>query len=213
MPPQAPQYTRSVQEQFPSAGLNVGWPNKFFAFALLVFVAVLLIYFGLSFGYKAFLENSIDNLNDDIDELASRITDEERENLEMLYSQITNMRSLLGDHVASSNVFLLLESITAPNITYTTLGLSTDDEGLVLEGIAGSYADLTVQLALFEQSPYVERYNLQSSEWNSGVIQFEVAFEIDGEVLEPGFEAPFVETNAPEPEELEEVELNEEDLL
>lgn len=174
MPPQVPQYTQGLREQFVSANLVVGWPKKFFTFAVTIFASVLLIYVGLAFGYKTFLNKSIEDLDGQLENLSSQITAEQKDNLAMLYSQVTNTRTLLRNHVFPSQVFILLESITHPEVTYLSLDLDTKERGIVIMGVTASYENLTSQLALLENSPKIERYNLESSEWDKGVVQFKV---------------------------------------
>jgi hypothetical protein len=166
-----------------SAGQVVGWPKRFFTFSLVIFVAVLLIYVGLAFGYKLFLKKSLEDLGGKLDELSRQITQEEKDSLAILYSQLTNMRSLLGSHVFSSKVFTLLESITHPKVVYLGLDLNTKEREIIITGAAATYEDLTAQLALLESSSQIDKYNLESSEWDEGVVQFKINLTVAKDVL------------------------------
>jgi hypothetical protein len=175
MPPQNSQYTQNIREQFTSTNLAViGWPKKFFTFAVIIFASALLIYIGLALGYKTFLNKSIENLDSQIEDLSSQITEEQKDNLATLYSQVTNVRTLLKNHIFPSQVFTLLKSVTHPKVTYLSLGLDAKERGIVITGVTDSYENLTSQLALLENSPEVERYNLESSKWDKGVVQFKI---------------------------------------
>jgi len=179
MIPQPPPYAQSLRDQFSSTTLAVGWPKRLFTLATILFISVFLVYVGLAFGYRVFLNNSIEKLDDQLETLSTQITEEQKEDLATLYSQVTNVRTLLKDHVATSQAFTLLESLTHPKVTYLNLDLDMKDRRLILSGITPSYDDLTAQLAIFENSSDVERYNLESSEWDNGVIQFKVNLVMD----------------------------------
>jgi len=180
---QPPQYTRNLREQFTNTTLVVGWPRKFFTLALILFISVLLVYIGLALGYRVFLGKSIEKLDDQLENLSSEITEEQKDDLAVLYSQVTNVRTLLGDHVFTSQAFTLLELITHPKATYLTLDLDMRQRGVAIAGITPSYEDLTAQLALFDSSPGIERYNLEGSEWKDGVVQFKIYLIMDKSVF------------------------------
>ncbi|MBU2101688.1 hypothetical protein KKH05_03150 [Patescibacteria group bacterium] len=184
MPIQAPQYTQNVQEQFSSGVPSIGWPKKFFTFALVLFLASFFFYAGLAFGYKTFLNKAIGESTAELDGLSDRVSSEEKDNLAMLHSQLTNIRSLLGSHVFSSQGLVLLESITHPNVSYIGLDLTTDKGEISIEGIALSYEDLVAQLTILENSEFVESYNLENSQWESGGIQFRINMVVTEKVFD-----------------------------
>jgi hypothetical protein len=178
MPFPTPQYPQNLREQFMNNNPTVGWPRKLFTFAVVIFASMLLIYTGLAFGYRTFLTKSIEGIDDEIKSLSARVTEEQRENLTTLYSQTVNMRKLLDDHVFSSKVFTLLESITYPKVAYISSNLNVDSREMSITGVTVSYEDLATQLALIENSPQIEKYNLDSSEWDSGVVQFRLNLKL-----------------------------------
>ncbi|MDD5711036.1 MAG: hypothetical protein PHV43_02985 [Candidatus Colwellbacteria bacterium] len=184
MPSQLPQYTQGLRDQFTSSNLAVGWPKRFFTFTVILFAAVFLVYIGLAFGYRMFLNRSIDKLDSELESLSSEITDEQREELATLYSQVTNVRTLLENHVATSKAFTLLESITYPKVAFLTLDLDMKDRRVVVSGVSPSYDGLTAQLALLENEPNIEEYNLEDSSWDDGVVQFKINMTIDRNVFE-----------------------------
>ena len=184
MPLQTPQYTQNVQEQFSSGVPSIGWPKKFFTFALVLFVASLFFYAGLAFGYKTFLNKSINEAKVGLEDLSSRVSGEEKDNLATLHSQLTNIRGLLKDHVFSSQGLIFLESITHPNVSYTGLDLTTDNGEISIEGLTASYEDLVAQLTILENSEFVESYNLENSQWESGNIQFRINLVVSKEVFD-----------------------------
>ncbi|PIR98080.1 MAG: hypothetical protein COT89_01425 [Candidatus Colwellbacteria bacterium CG10_big_fil_rev_8_21_14_0_10_42_22] len=184
MPSQIPQLTQNIQDQFSNARSSVGWPKQLFTFALVILVSILFIYAGLAFGYKAFLNNEIEKADSALQELSSRVTEEEKESLAVLNSQLTNIRTLLREHTFTSQGFALLESLTHPNISYTEMDLVMEDGKISLGGIANSYDDLVAQLTILEESQYVISYNLEDSQWNNGVIQFNLDMFVTDKVFE-----------------------------
>ena len=178
MAPQGPQYT-NVQEQFKNSSSKVGWPKRFFTFSLVLFLAVFLVYLGLAFGYESFLQNRVSEVEMELEALANEVSDEQKEQLATLYSQVSNIRDLLSDHTIASQTFDLLESITSEQVVYTAFDLSTPEREASVEGAAASYDALVSQLALYEESDMIERFSLEESQFQDGVIIFsaEILFE------------------------------------
>lgn len=179
------QYAQNVREQFSNSTKGVGWPNKFFTFSLVIFVFLLVIYLGLSFGYEVFLKSSIKRIEGELGSLSEQITDQQREDLITLYSQVTNIGGLIDGHNLTSQVFTLLEVITAERVKYVGFDLSIPDRELSIEGVAATYEDLVSQLVLFEESPQIERYSLEQSAVEGGIIKFRVKIILAEKILRP----------------------------
>lgn len=169
---------KAAAEALPS-----GTPRRILITSFVLFLAVILTYFGLAFGYKIFLENSIKDLEAEVKTVSTQISPEEQENLIKLYSQISNLQKVLVNHKDVSPIFLFLESSTHPRVVYNTMNLSVTDRELALEGAAGSYEDLAAQLAIFEKSPSVERIFLESSQAAGSVVRFRVILEFKSKMF------------------------------
>ena len=179
------QYAQNVREQFSGSAKGVGWPSKFFTFSLVIFIFLLVIYLGLGFGYEAFLQSSIKKIKGELGSLSDQITDQQREDLITLYSQVTNIKGLIADHTLTSQVFTLLEAITSERVKYVGFDLSVPDRELSIEGVAATYEDLVSQLVLFEQSPQIERFSLEQSAVQGGIVTFKVKVILTKEILQP----------------------------
>jgi len=153
-------------------------------FSIVLFLAMLIIYGGLSLGYKGYLNRSIKSFEDELDELVYRFTPEQQENLITLYSQVDNLRGLLADHVYGAQLFPILERNTHPRVAYKTLYLSVPDSEVIIEGVTNSYDDLVTQLAIYEAAPEVERLVLGDSSSFGGVVNFKVTLTLADGVLE-----------------------------
>ena len=170
----------TAQERVPS-----GVPRGFLAFSIVLFLAMLLGYLALAFGYGPYLKGEIKDSKDKKSALEKQVSIEDQEELVRLYSQINNIDGLLSSHVLASRVLAFLETNTAKQATYTGADLSILDRRLILEGVAASYDELVRQLAAYEQAPEVERTNLEGSDASGGVVRFKVSLTLKPEVFKP----------------------------
>ncbi|MEX2054026.1 MAG: hypothetical protein WD883_00560, partial [Candidatus Colwellbacteria bacterium] len=139
----------------------------------------------LAFGYQTFLQSSINNIETELGSLSAQISDEQKEDLRTLYSQVTNIRELLRGHTLTSQAFTLFESITSENVVYTNFNLSVTERDVDIGGVAGSYEDLVSQLVLFEEAPQIEKITLEGSEFQNGLISFRLRATLAEGVLFP----------------------------
>lgn len=183
MPPQYPNLNNQIltaREKVPS-----GVPRRFLTFSALLFLMVLLIYFGLTFGYAPFLKGQIEDLRAKVDELGRKISAEDQKELTGLYSQISNIEKLLSSHVLASRAFNFLEENTSQQVTYLKTDLSVPERRLALDGAAASYEELVRQLAAYDEAPAVERMNLESAEESGGVVRFKAGLILKETIFRP----------------------------
>ncbi|MBI2010650.1 MAG: hypothetical protein HYS89_00170 [Candidatus Colwellbacteria bacterium] len=162
-----------------AGGLPTGTPRRILIASFITFLAVILVYLGLRFGYKLFLENSIEDLRTEAEVISAEVSVEEQENLITLYSQINNLQKVLAAHVDVTPAFTFLEASTHPRVVFESADISVADQELRLEGAAGSYEDLAAQLAIFENNPSVEKVFLESSSAAGSVVRFQVTLEFE----------------------------------
>jgi hypothetical protein len=183
MPPESVSQT-SIRNQIPTdEKMPSGFPRRFLFFSFLLFLAVLLVYFGLTFGYKPALNRSIENLEGELDNLSAQITSEQQDNLIRVHSQITNITKLFSNHVFASKMFSVIEKNTENRVAYKSLDIDVPSMEITLEGIAGSYDDLVSQLAIYEQAKEIERVVLQSSKLEGTAVSFRVGITLAPETL------------------------------
>lgn len=183
MPPQYPSANNQVltdTEKIPS-----GVPRGFLVFSGLVFLLVLLGYFGLAYGYTASLRDGIDDANAKLDELNRRISGDDQKELARLYSQISNIETLLSSHVLTSRILTFLEANTAQQVTYIGADLSVPDRRLTLDGAAVSYDELVRQLVAYERTSEVQRISLENSEAVGQIVRFKVSLVFKPEIFRP----------------------------
>lgn len=160
-------------------------PGRFLAFSIFIFLLVGISYFGLAFGYSAFLRGGIEDSSTKLDELGKRISADDQKELTGLYSQISNIEKLLNSHVLGSRVFTFLEATTVNQVTYIGADLSAPDRRLTLDGAASSYDELVRQMAAYDAASEVERINLESSETVGSVVRFKISLIMKPEIFKP----------------------------
>ena len=176
--------------------LPSGAPRKFLTFSFFLFLLVALTYFGLSVGYKAYLNRDIDKLEGALNDLRFEVPQEEQDELVSFFSQVANIKKVLDEHVIASNFFSVLEKNTHSKIAYTNMDLSVADRKIGLSGVAADYDALVTQLAIFESVPEIERIVLDNSQRNEGVVAFRVTLTVDKGVFNFKEREPIPQSNS-----------------
>lgn len=138
-----------------------GWSFGIVMFSGTILFIVVFVYLGLTLGYEPYLNSQIKQQQDQINKLSQSISTTDQAKLIAFYSQISNLKTLLKNHVISSKMFDWLEKNTEANVSYQSMSFSQGNN-LTLSGTAVAEGDLNQQLAIFEASPEVQRVNLTS---------------------------------------------------
>ena len=141
---------------------------RLLSFMIFVFAVFLLSYFGLTFGYRKFLEAQLNKTKQDLADLASQISKEQQETYLKFQYQLVNLQKLLTSHVIIANLLPLLEANTNQSVSFSSLEVSAVDHKLNLQGVARSYDVLASQLQAFEELPSVVRYQITSTKLKEG---------------------------------------------
>ncbi|MBI2592962.1 MAG: hypothetical protein HYW37_02325 [Candidatus Colwellbacteria bacterium] len=181
----AQEVNSNLGEQFFREEIRVGWPWRLMITMFVVFLIALLVYLGLVFGYKPFLNSSLAGVQSELDSVSAGFSSEKRENFVNFYSQLTNLQKLLVNHKVASKVFSFLELKTAKDVSYTGIDLSVPDRTLTLEGVTRSFESLAAQLTLYDEAKEVRRVTLDSSKSNGTSAQFKVKLLLAPEVFKP----------------------------
>jgi len=129
----------------------------------------------MKFGYEPYLDKKIKTLDAEIDKLNQSFTQSQVDNFIKFYSQLSNLKILLNNHIFGSNILKFLEENSLKNLTYTGLDLDVSRKETKLSGTISSYELLAQQLEIFRQSPLVKEVFLKNSRKNDrGEIDFEV---------------------------------------
>lgn len=150
----------------------IGLPWRLFLFSLLVVIAVVVIYAGLDFGYKIYLNNQIKVRDQKINELTQAISQEEQNQFINFYSQLANLQILLDKHLLISKIFPFLEKNTNQQVYYNRVDLRASQRRLDLEGAAASYEIFAQQLEALNRAPEVEQLVVNDSQASGGRVTF-----------------------------------------
>jgi hypothetical protein len=151
---------------------------------------MLVLYFGIAYGYQAYLRSSVTKLDQDIAKFGERIPQADQEKTAEFYSALVNLRELLKTHTSASPVFALLERTANTNIYYTKLNLNTVTNEVDLVGVARNLQDAAALAALLSTQPEVSRINFTNAGNQNGVWQFTMNLFLNPNVLHASGSAP-----------------------
>jgi len=149
----------------------------------LVFFITVGIYLGILYGYMPTLQSQLDEVNDRIQKATQEISPEDQEGIMTFYSQLTNIKTLLGKHNNPSRLFAWLEEHTDPNIAYTKFSYTAETNQVTMTGVGKTMNDIVMQLRHFENQSSVKEARMLSVQaldtggWEfQGVIIFKPEF-------------------------------------
>lgn len=146
---------QQVVEQLNQGALwTPGWSSGILLFSGSILFIVILVYGGLRFGYEPYLNAQLSSLETQVQKVGQSVSPSDEANLITFYSQITNIQSLIKNHVFFSQFLVWLERTTEANIYYTSMSFSSNDQ-VALSGVAKTSADVSEQIAVFEAAPEV----------------------------------------------------------
>lgn len=160
-----------------------GWSSDLLIFSSTIFLISLFIYFGLVYGYRNYLNSEVKTLHDQIQTFGQQVSLEEQTKIINFYSQITNIKSLLLNHIFSSQLLSWLESNTQTNVYWSKFNLDTAGNKLSLIGQARSMNDVVQQLAIFESKSEPKKADVRNVTYLNGLWQFDVALIFDPSFL------------------------------
>lgn len=122
-----------------------------------------IIYVGLAFGYRSYLDSSLASVDAEIVQFSAGISQEDRAQIQDFYSQLVNLRTLLADHTVASPVMGLLERTVQADVYYTKLTMNSANNQAVLTGVARSLPAIAAQAAAFRDQPEVDRIDFNNA--------------------------------------------------
>ena len=72
----------------------------------------------MSIGYESYLNTRSAGMDTQLEELSNSISQKEQQKFAGFYSQIANLKTVLGQHIFSANIFPFLEKHFAANFLY-----------------------------------------------------------------------------------------------
>jgi len=129
-----------------------GWAYGAMLFGGGIFFLAVVIYAGLTFGYQPYLASALSKTQAQVGVLSNSISPSDQTQLISFYSQISNLQSLLQNHVMATQFFTWLENNTEANVYYQQFSFQSQDM-VNLSVSAATEADVNQQIAIFENSP------------------------------------------------------------
>jgi hypothetical protein len=153
-----------------------GWSSGILTLTGGIFVMAIVIYLGITFVYEPRLESTMIDLQSQAASLVRSVSQDDQAKLVGFYSQVSNLRGLLRDHILFSQFLAWLETHTEANISYTQFSFaSANGNQVTLTGLSRTIPDISQQAAVFEASPLVKSVsisNVMLSTSNAGLYQF-----------------------------------------
>lgn len=129
-------------------------------FMFFVGAVFLFAYLGLIFGYKPYVSAQIAKREKALEDLAAQVPKAEQDEFLKFQYQLIELKNLLAKHAAAAKLMPLLEANTNQDVFYRSLDLDVNTAKVSLRGAARSYDALAQQLAAFERSNDITRYQI-----------------------------------------------------
>ena len=153
----------------------------------LVILAVSVVTAGAVFGYQKYLESVVEVKNAALTEARSQIDREQVEELIRLKQRFDSGKELLRDHVSSSQLFALLESVTLENVSFGDMTLTVADDRsaiITLTGTARNFNTLAAQSnEIAAQRDFKRAIFSEISLNTNGTVGFSLNASLDADLM------------------------------
>ena len=156
-----------------------GWSTQLLMFSSTIFLIILFIYLGLAFGYTPYLSSKFKKIEDRKAAVIQEIPINKQAELITFYSQLSNLQTILAQHVVASPLFDWIEKNTHQSIYFTQFSLNTAANQVALGGVGASLDDINRELLLLQAQPEVKKIDVKSISFSDSVWSFEVALFFD----------------------------------
>ena len=111
------------------------WPKGLLIFVLIIFLFTVGAWLGLDYLNKS-KEAQLTILEDEFQDLRNSFALEKEQEVILFEKKLNTLSKLLTNHTYFSKVLTVLEELTHPQIYYTNLDFSTEQNMLTLDGVA-----------------------------------------------------------------------------
>lgn len=181
--PIATSFIPKAQPRFSAQVVSVGgaW---LFNLGLVAFIASLVAAGGL-FAYGRSLAATRADWEEQVQGQEAELRPDLLAQIADLSSAIGVSRELIAGHVYASNSLLLLQSVTHPFVSFSSMSFSRDAHKIELVGSANSYRSVAEQVGLFETHPQVEKVDFGGlSVSEKGLVNFKLAVIFKSSLLQ-----------------------------
>ncbi len=128
----------------------------FFYLSLILFFLILAAYGGLALLNRA-QRVALLEVQEEVRLKEEALRPELVDEILLLDERLKNLRTLIGGHTFSTNIFKLLEENTHPRLRFLNFNLAREARRIDLSGEAASYAALAEQIGALERNPQIEQ--------------------------------------------------------
>jgi len=111
------------------------WPKGLLTFVLVAFLFAVVAYFGLDYWSKT-KEAELAVLEEEFQKIRSDFPLQQEQEAILFEKKLNSLSNILTNHTYFSQALTVLEELTHPQIYYTNLDFSTDNNKFTLDGVA-----------------------------------------------------------------------------
>ena len=148
------------------------------AFAVTLLVLSVVAFLGITFGYRPYLESQVAKLDTEIADFSRRVPEEEQANIATFYSQLSNLKVVLGKHTATPAFFRWLENATLQQVSLSKVSMNVASRQVQVSGVARAGSDVAAQVAHFQKQPGVARVDFKNSQAAGAGVSFDLVITV-----------------------------------
>ncbi|HTY40079.1 MAG TPA: hypothetical protein VMC43_03255 [Candidatus Paceibacterota bacterium] len=153
---------QKVVEQLGRAPVSTpGWSSRLLMFSSTVFFIALVVYLGITFGYKPYVESDVQKLTDQMNSFSQEVPKEDQDKIFGFYSQLASLKNILKNHIVSSQIIDWLEQNTHASVFFSSFSFDNQRRAITLSGSAKSIPEFIEQIHRFQQDQNVDKVSFQ----------------------------------------------------
>ena len=155
--------------------------SVFSIICVVVFMASVLVS-GFIFVSISREKNKINKINEELALAKQAFEPEVVKELITISNQMASVKDLINKHIAVSNLFYLIESITIKNISFNSFRFERGQNGInvSLEGEALSYGHASKQAGIFTETGFIKDVSFSSLKLTDlGTVQINMEMQVD----------------------------------
>jgi|GEM_PF-2805381 len=170
---------RKSNSAFPSVihakkAVEITWFSTMVWWGLLLFVSSIAFWAMLQYWYLPKIMSETEIVLSEVRKLSEEIPTEKRDEMLRTYSQVLNIKKLLGGHVYSSKLFTWLEKNTHNGVFIDTITISMSRGTVDITGKAQDKDSIAEQVSVFESLPEVKNVKLSDVQLQSFPAGFHI---------------------------------------
>lgn len=163
---------------------TTSWPRGLFIFSLILFVLLLVIYFGLDY-YTKTKVNYNNDLDKQIETLRASFSIEKESEIINFESRLNNLSKLLANHTYLSKLFAELEAKTHQKVYFNNFEYDQKNNVLKLDGVAQNYTILAEALTAFSQDENILSVDFKNLKTGASGVTFSLELKINPQLIKP----------------------------